>query len=428
MDVNAYDPLSHEVKRHKHEVFAALRAACPVHHHRMPPAEIERQTSNWLIAAPTHEFWSVFRYDDAVGVLSDGETFSNKEGPAPERAVALTPDGMLLTADEPAHMRHRKIVLKAFIPRVVNTRIPMIRGVLDDLVDDLAPAGRMELMRDLAFPLTLAMITDVMGAGRERKADIARWVEATAAGSASDAAAAETSGIAVLEMFGYLSEVLTERRAALGRGETLRDDVLSVLMTADFEGSTFSDEEILMASHQLFTAGTDSTATAIGNGVHLLLTNPAERAKLHDDWSLLGGTVEEVLRFDPPVEATFRTTTRAVTLGTHELPTGAKVRVVYASANHDDARFSDPDTFRIDRESTDVRGHIAFAAGRHACLGAALARAELSIAFETVLRRLPGLRLDPDDPPVHSTALHSNGFSRLPLRWDPAAALPRIWT
>lgn len=428
VDIASYDPYSHEVKQHKHEVFAALRQECPVHHHVMPPAEVERQTSNWLIAEPTHEFWSVFTHEDAHTVLSDSDTFSSKEGPAPERARSLTPDGMLLTADEPAHMRHRKIVLKAFIPGMIRTREPVIRSVVDDLVDSVSTAGRFDLMQDVAFPLTLAMITDIMGAGVERQDDILRWVTATGAGSAGDAAAAQASGMAVMEMFGYLAEELKRRREAQERDEALRDDVLSVLMTADHEGSRFSDEEILMACHQLYTAGTESTATAIGNGIHLLLANPDQKSRLEADWSLLDRVVEEVLRYDPPVEATFRTTTRPVRIGDQQLPAGAKVRVVYASANHDEKRFSDPEVFRVDRELTETRAHVAFAAGRHACLGAALARTELRIAFETILRRLPDLRLDPDAPPVRSVALHNNGFTSIPVVFTPALARPRLWT
>jgi cytochrome P450 len=423
----AYDPLAPEVKQHSQEVFETLRAQCPVHHHRMPSSEMERQEASYLVAEPTTEFWSVFRYEDAVRILHDPETFSSKEGPGPERMAQMSPDGMLLTADEPAHRRQRQIANKAFLPRMVTQRLPLVRTVIDDLIDKVAARGQCDLMTEISFPLTVAMITDFFGAGGERRGDITRWGAASIALMGGDAKQLEAGTVATLELFGFLSGIITERRAALAAGQKLSDDVLSAMIIADHEGSSFKDEEILMAAHQFLTAGFESTATAIGNGIHLLCANPEERAKLEADWSLIDSAAEEVLRCEAPVEGTFRTTTKPVTIAGEELPAGAKVRVVYASAGRDSARFEDAGSFRVDRPMVEVRGHLAFAVGPHSCLGSALARAELKVAIETVLRRLPGLRLDPDQPPTRSTALTVNGFTNLPVVWDPAQARPRLW-
>jgi cytochrome P450 len=199
------------------------------------------------------------------------------------------------------------------------------------------------------------------------------------------------------------------------------------MITAEDDGNTFSDEEILMAAHQFLTAGFESTATGIGNGLYRLFTNPGERAKLEADWSLLDNAVEEILRYDAPVEGTFRTTTKPVTINGVDLPAGAKVRVVYASANRDADRFDDPDEFLIDRPIGDLRKHVTFATGPHACLGSALARTEIRVAVEAVLRRLPGIVLDADHPATRSDALTVNGFLTIPATWDPATALPRLW-
>jgi cytochrome P450 len=202
---------------------------------------------------------------------------------------------------------------------------------------------------------------------------------------------------------------------------------VNALLTAEDEGNTFTDEEILMGAHQFLTAGFESTATGMGNGLFRLFEHPDQRAKLEADWSLLDNAVEEILRYDAPVEGTFRTTTKPVTINGVDLPAGAKVRVVYASANRDADRFENPDEFRIDRPISDLRGHVTFATGPHACLGSALARTEIRVAVETVLKRLPGIGLDPENPPKRSDALTVNGFLTIPVKWDASAVLPRLW-
>jgi cytochrome P450 len=423
----SYDPLAPDWKQRPWDYFKDLRQRCPVHHHSMPETEVAWQNENYLVASPTTEFWSVFRYEDAMRILQDPETFSSLEGPGPERMAQLHPEGVLLNADDPAHRRQRRIANKAFRPKIVNDRVPLIQGVADDLVDAVAERGSCDLMADISFPLTVAMITDFFGAGADRRADITRWGAATIAIFGGTKEALDAGTVATMELFGFLKEEITARRERHAAGEALSDDVLSAMITAEDEGNTFSDEEILMASQQFLTAGFESTATGIGNGIYRLLTHPEQRAKLEADWSLLDGAVEEVLRFDAPVEGIFRTTTRPVTVGGVDLPAGAKVRVVYASANRDAERFDEPDEFRIDRPLGDLRGHIAFASGAHACLGSALARCEIRTALETVLKRLPGLELDREAPPARSTALIVNGFLSIPLTWDPATVRPRLW-
>ena len=219
------------------------------------------------------------------------------------------------------------------------------------------------------------------------------------------------------ELFGFLMTLIGERRARLERGEDIPSDVLSSLITADFEGRSFTDEEILMACQQLITAGFETTSTAIANGVHLLCTHPAERRRLEDDPSLIEVAVEEILRYEAPVEGLFRTTTETVAIAGCPVPADAKVRVVYASANRDERQFREAGAFRVDRDPVEVRRHLSFGFGPHACLGASLARAELRASLGTIFRRLPGLHLDPHRPPGRNTMLIVNGFRTLPVRW-----------
>ena len=423
----SYDPLDKGWKERPWDYFSDLRAKCPVHHHTMPESEVKRQNDHYLVASPTHEFWSVFKYDDAVRILQDPEGFSNKEGPGPERMAPLHPDGMLLTADDPAHRRQRRIANKAFLPKVVNQRIDFIRSVADDLVDAVAAQGHCDLMADITFPLTVAMITDFFGAGADRRDDITKWGAASIATMGGTDEQLQAGTMAVMELFAYLKPELEARRARHAAGEELPVNVVNALLTAEDEGNTFTDEEILMGAHQFLTAGFESTATGMGNGLYRLFQHPDQRAKLEADWSLLDNAVEEILRYDAPVEGTFRTTTKPVTINGVDLPAGAKVRVVYASANRDADRFENPDEFRIDRPISDLRGHVTFATGPHACLGSALARTEIRVAVETVLTLLPGIDLDSEQTPKRSDALTVNGFLTIPAKWDPSATLPRLW-
>jgi cytochrome P450 len=334
---------------------------------------------------------------------------------------------MLLTADNPAHRRQRRIANKAFLPKVVNLRIDFIRSVADDLVDAVAQKGHCDLMADITFPLTVAMITDFFGAGADRRDDITKWGAASIATMGGTDEQLQAGTMAVMELFAYLKPELEARRARHAAGEELPVNVVNALLTAEDEGNTFTDEEILMGAHQFLTAGFESTATGMGNGLFRLFEHPDQRAKLEADWSLLDNAVEEILRYDAPVEGTFRTTTKPVTINGVDLPAGAKVRVVYASANRDADRFENPDEFRIDRPISDLRGHVTFATGPHACLGSALARTEIRVAVETVLKRLPGIGLDPENPPKRSDALTVNGFLTIPVKWDASAVLPRLW-
>jgi hypothetical protein len=421
----SYDPLAFASKLRAHEIFAGLRRDCPVHHHEMPAEELDRQAANTRVAAPTREFWSVLRYDDCARVLQSPEQFSNLQGPGPERRVRTGTDGMLLVADDPAHRRQRQIANKGFLPRVVQARTSLIQGAADDLLDGVAPRGRADVMTELSIPLTVAMITDFFGAGGDRRDDIARWGSAIVGANGGDRAAVEASTEAITGLMTFIVGIVNERRAESAAGRDPANDVLTALINAEHEGKRFTDEEICVAAMQFLSAGFETTATAIGSAVQLLCTHPSERAKLEADWSLLDNACEEILRFESPVEGTFRTANCPVTVGGEDLPADAKVRIVYASANRDETRFPDAGAFRIDRPATELRRHIAFGHGPHACIGSALARAELRIALRTVLTRLPGLELDPDRPPLRNASFTVNGYSSVPIVWDTGMARPR---
>jgi cytochrome P450 len=418
-----YDPMSAQVKQSSHEVFSRMRAECPLHRHQMPQELQERQAASYMVASPTEEFWSVFRYDDVVRVLQS-EEFSSMEGPGPERMDLMGTDGMLMWADSPTHRRQRQIANKAFLPKRVAERVASIQAGVDRLIDELGPRGRADIVDDLGIPLTLQMLTAMFGAGGDRIDDLARWGHAAMTTIGGTPEEAEVGAAAAMEMFGFLFAEIEARRVAIGQGEEPIPGALTDLILAEHEGVRFADEEILMASNQFLVAGFETTATAVGNAIWLMASYPDERKKLEQDWLLLDQAIEEILRFEPPLEGVFRTAKQTVTVRGVELAPRTKTRAVFASANRDEQRFSDPHTFRIDRPMSELRQHLAFGHGKHVCLGAALARVELTAALRTILTRLPDIRLDPDNPPSRWETLTSSGFRHVPVVWDPALTRP----
>ena len=415
-----YDPMSAEVKQDQERYFRELRTSCPVHHHVLPESEAQRINANPLVAHPTDEFWSVFRWEDCVWVLERPREFPSKDGPGPERLIPLTEGGMLIFADGMAHSRQRRVVARAFTQRSVDVVKPWIQALADELVGEIAERGSADIMADFAVPLSVRTVAHIMGVADDRVDDFKRWGDATFGALGGDAAAAAEGFAAMQEMFAYLNDLIGERRAILAAGAEPPEDVMTALMAVDTNGLTFSDDEIMWACLLTTFAGFETTSTAIASAVHLLCTNPEERRKLEENPDLLDTAAEEVVRYAAPLEGLFRTSATDTEIGGVKLPADAKIRVVYASANHDESVFSDADRFRVDREPEELRRHVGFGRGTHICLGAPLARAELKAAMATLLRRLPGFELDPTRSPVRKTVLLANGFASMPIRWDPA--------
>ncbi|MFI8951903.1 cytochrome P450 [Streptomyces sp. NPDC053750] len=390
--------LGESFTRDPYPVYARLRVQGPVHRIRMP----EGNTEAWLVVG----------YEAGRAVLTN-PTLSKDWGKAspslPLGAISSGPH--MLRADPPDHTRLRKLVAREFTARRVEELAPSIQKTTDTLLDRMlsAPDGRADLVEALSFPLPISVICELLGVPDLDRASFRTW-----SNDALGATDPEARMAAAASMARYLEELLASKRRQPG------DDLMSALIHgSDGGGDRLSADELRGMAWLLLVAGHETTVNLISNGVLALLTHPEQLAALRADLTLIDSAVEEMLRYDGPVETpTYRFTTEPLTIGDTVVPGGGElVLVALADADRDPARFPSPDRFDITRDS---RGHVAFGHGIHHCLGAPLARLEARIAIRTLLERCESLALD-----IHPAAitwrpgLMMRGPQSLPVRFAP---------
>jgi cytochrome P450 len=353
------------------------------------------------------ELWHVFCYADVLRVLSDHAIFSSDPktlGVQMPREVPIL--SSILRMDPPRHRQLRNLVTQAFTPRVVAKLAPRIREITDELLDAVPATGELDVVRDLAYPLPVTVIAELLGIPASRRADFKRWSDALVSiGSAQD----RSVRIAEMQsMYAYFVQVLEERRSHP------QDDLISGLLVAEIEGERLSDIELLGFCALLLVAGNETTTNLIGNSILCFDANPDVVGRLRNDPALLPGAIEEVLRYLSPVRLMNRFTRSDTTIGDQHIGAGQQVLVWIASANRDEAQFPDPDRFDIQREPN---RHLAFGQGIHFCLGAPLARLEAKIALTAMLERFPGQWRIPTVPlePFRSGIIF--GLQSLPMTW-----------
>ncbi|MET0852959.1 MAG: cytochrome P450 [Candidatus Rokuibacteriota bacterium] len=358
-------------------------------------------------------FWVLTRYEDVVASLRDPRF--GKEAIASYIAARLgyAPPGIglsMLDRDPPDHTRLRGLVSKAFTPRVVDGLRPHIQDIVNGLLDRVQGAGAMDLIEDFAYPLPVIVICEMLGvpvADRDRfkgwGLDIARGLDGILLPPDSDVAKRSIASRQALAE--YFRELLAERR------QSPRDDMLSGLIAAEEAGDKLNENELLATCILLLVAGHETTVNLIGNGSLALLRHPAELRRLRENPSLIGSAVEELLRYDGPVQRTARVPSEDVTVGGKTIEKGEMVMPFIGAADRDPAQFPEPD--RLDITRGDNR-HIAFGWGIHFCLGAPLARIEGATAINTLVQRMPKLALATDKP-EHRQSLTLRGLSALPV-------------
>jgi cytochrome P450 len=365
--------------------------------------------------------WFLTRYDDCNLLLRDrrfGKDYVDPEalmrrfGPtAPHDSAVIELSHMMLMRDPPDHTRLRGLVNKAFTARRIEALRERVRDIANDLLDQVIPQGRMEAIRDLAFPLPVLVICELLGIPEP---DRSRFTSGSSAGVALlnptpptraelDAANAEADASS-----GFFEALFELRR------REPQDDLITQLVQAEDAGDRLSTIELRANVRLLFGAGHETTVNLIGNGLWSLLTHPDQWQLLRDDPSLIPNAIEEILRFESPVQAVARTVAEplelhGVTLEKRELVVG-----LLGAANRDPEAFEDPD--RLDITRKDVRS-LAFGGGIHFCLGAQLARIEAAVVFETILQRIPDLRLLEPDRPKRRPSFALRGVTELPVAW-----------
>jgi len=388
-----FNPLLSEVIEDPYPLYDRLRAEDPVH---QSPAGM----------------WVLSRYDDVVTVLRDprfGRRGFQQLITARFGQAGFGPS--MLVQDPPDHTRLRTLVSKAFTPRAVEGLRAQIQQMVDTLLDTVAGRAEMELIEDFAYPLPAGVVSEMLGvpaADRDRfrqwSNDIARSFDALTSPDSEVVARANAAGRAI---GAYFQDLVAERRRAP------RPDLLSALIAVEEAGDRLSTEELFATVVLLFLAGHETTANLIGNGVLALLLHPAELDRLREEPALIECAVEELLRYDTPVQRVSRITNEDVILGDRTIPTGSLVLALLGAANHDPVHFAEPG--RLDLGRRDNR-HLAFGSGIHYCLGAPLARLEGQIAIGTLLRRCPRLALGADRVEWRQT-FTLRGLLALPLRF-----------
>jgi cytochrome P450 len=323
----------------------------------------------------------------------------------------------LLNIDPPDHTRLRRLVSKAFTPRTVAGFEPRVREITDRLIDGFAAKGEADLIHDFAFPLPIYAICDLLGVPPEDQDDFRDWAGMMLRHQKPGQGSAPRGGVgrSVKKMRNYLAELIHRKRADLG------DDLISDLIRASDHGEHLTENEAAAMAFILLFAGFETTVNLIGNGLYALLTHPEQRALLQasldrGETALLATAVEELLRFDGPVElATWRYATAPISLGGQEIAVGDPVLVVLAAADRDPDRFDRPDLLDLNRRDNP---HLGFGLGIHYCIGAPLARLEAQYAIAALLRRLPDLALAADPADLRwRGGLIMRGLRQLPVNF-----------
>jgi cytochrome P450 len=400
MPTPLFDPFAPGFTDDPYPQYAVMRSQAPVYQHPFGFWLLTRyEEVSWLLRAGLS-----VEDDNVAGDSLLRQLREDVYGDAAPRASSLS----MLDRDPPDHTRLRKLVSKAFTPRAIQALRPRITVLVDGMLDAMAARRRIDLVDALAFPLPFAVIAEMLGTPpadheriRELSGTVVRSLEPV-----NDPELIAAILAADEELSAIAAEMIAWKRA------NPADDLLTALIHAEDDGDVLDDDELVAQTLLLYIAGHETTVNLIAGGTLALLRNPAQLALLRDDPALVGNAVEELLRYDSPVQASRRITLEAVTVGGMQIPAGAFVMASLGSANRDES-FWGPDAseLRIGREN--ARQHVSFGGGPHHCLGASLARLEASIAFEHLVGRFPGLALDGDV--VWNGRINLRGPAHLPV-------------
>jgi cytochrome P450 len=393
-DLAGLDPFLPEYRADPYPLYQRLRELDPVH--RSPAGA-----------------WVLTRHGDATAVLRDPRFSSNPShlgGDRPQVGPRRLDTKVLLFLDAPDHTRLRSLVFKAFTPGVVRRLRPRVEELVAGLLGQARERGSIEVIADLAYPLPIAVICELLGVPAADRGSFGSW-----SSDASrlldrdidlDEATVERGTAAIAAFTEYFGRLIQQRK------QEPRDDLVSRLIAAEEAGERLTWEELFATIILLFLAGHETTVNLIGNGLLALLRHPDQLERLRRDPTLGASAVEELLRYESPVHVTARIATTGLEVGGVRLRAGEQVIVTVAAANRDPAVFADSDRLDVGRQDN---RHLSFSAGMHYCLGAALARLEGEVAFGALLRGFPTIELAGPEPSFRDHFV-LRGLRSLPLR------------
>jgi cholest-4-en-3-one 26-monooxygenase len=382
--------------REPHDAFAWMRANAPVYYDG------------------ANDLWAAASYAAVKEASVDTEAFSNAGGIRPK----FPPLPMMIDFDAPEHVRRRRLVSEGFTPKRVRAMEDKLRIVCDAIIDTVCEQGRCDFVRDIAAPLPIIMIGDMLGVAPDDRDDLLRWSDDMLKGQGSpDPDAMINATNAFVQYSEYIHPVFDDRRASGNR-----DDLVGVLCHAEVDGDSLDDDSLVHETLLILIGGDETTRHVISGGVEELLAHPDQVARLTaDPAGLMPAAVEEMLRWVSPIKNMARTATRDVELAGARIKAGQELILLYPSANRDEAVFEDPDTFDITRSPNP---HMAFGFGAHFCLGNQLARLELRVMVERVLARLPDLHLATERAGLpRREANFISGIEEMPVAFTPSTPL-----
>jgi cytochrome P450 len=346
--------------------------------------------------------YAVTKYDDCLAVLKDADTYSSKSNAEVGKVMGRT----LIEMDGKEHTRHRMLVQSVFAPKQLDALEPVLDGLVRDIIDRFAARPRADLVADLTEQFPVQVMAHLTGIPRRDHPQFQSWA-IDIIGFPKDL----QRGLAAAEALRqYLLPIIRERRTKP------ENDVISKLVTGTVDGEGLTDDEVVSFLRLLIPAGAETTFKLMGNLFVALLSDRESRyERVRADRSHVMWAIEETLRWETSVLMVSRQTTRPVEIRGVEIPAEMNISVLNASGNRDEDHYENPDVYDLDRHADD---HLAFAFGRHHCLGYHLARMEIRIALNAVLDRLPRLRLDPDEPPPQITGLAFRAPKRVAVRLD----------
>lgn len=386
----AFNPFSQEFQADPYATYAELREHDPVSHQEAFNA------------------WTISRYDDVSYVLKNPQLFSSS-ALGMGMGVSASQSRSIIGTDPPEHTKMRNLVNRAFTPRMVADMEPRIREIARELLDRVIETGEMDVVADLAIPLPVTVIAELLGVDSGRREEFKRWSDSMITPPADRTLDSSQNFEEFAACFG---QAIEERR------REPRSDLISAVVAAEEGDLKLTPNEVLAFVALLLLAGNETTTNLIGNAMLALFDHPEQLAAVHADPSLVPNMVEEALRYDSPVQFLFRSATSDVELSGTTIPKGAGVVPIYASGNRDERRFPKAHQFDITRNTS---GHLAFGMGVHFCLGAPLARLEARVAFEELFARTRSLEMQRDGV-ERLSSLFLRGLRHVPVSYEPVAA------